>query len=69
VSESLLVLGKENVPADVGAEPFGAEASRQTAHTVVGLEHLHVAAEKVSGEEAGDPSTEYTDVVHRPASY
>ena len=65
VRERLLVLGEEDVAADVGAEPLGAEAAREPADAVVGLEHLDVAPEKVGGEEAGNASAKDADVVHR----
>jgi hypothetical protein len=64
VGERLLVLGEENVAADVGAETLAPEAAREASDASVRLEHLDITPEEIGREEAGDPSTKDANVAH-----
>ena len=58
VRERLLVLGEEDVAADVGAKALATEAPGKPSSAVVGLQHLDVAPEKISREKAGNTAAD-----------
>ncbi len=64
VGEGLLVLRKQDVTADIRAEPVRAEAARKAAGSGVGLEDLDVTAEEIGGEEPRHSATQYAHVTH-----